>query len=270
MPAGLAAGRARKLGMATLHFPDMLGLIEDRSAALRSAAASAPLAARVPGCPGWTVADLVAHLGEVQLFWAAAVTAGPADSPPSDEAVGDTDPVGALMAWSQSATSQLLSALSEAGPERRCWTWWDAAIAPRTAGAVARHQVQEASVHAHDAQQACQQAMPLPAAAAADGVAEYLSVELPSNGPWPHDPGVIAVDAGQGGSWQIDLGPDGATHRPRAGAGSPAAGARRTATITADPGDLVLAFYRRSPDAILQVDGDAGLVRQLLAWPNLD
>ena len=60
--------------MQTLSFDDMLALIDDRSAALREAAAQAGLAAQVPGCPDWTVSDLVAHLGEVQLFWAAVVT----------------------------------------------------------------------------------------------------------------------------------------------------------------------------------------------------
>ncbi len=47
----------------------MLTLVQDRSDALRAAAAQAGLATRVPGCPDWTVSDLVAHLGEVQLFW---------------------------------------------------------------------------------------------------------------------------------------------------------------------------------------------------------
>ena len=53
----------------------MLALIEDRSAVLRVAAAEAGVDAPVPGCPDWTVADLVAHLGEVHLFWTAVVAA---------------------------------------------------------------------------------------------------------------------------------------------------------------------------------------------------
>lgn len=59
-----------------LRFPDWLELVEDRSAALRKAAGTADGQARVPGCPDWTVRDLVAHLGQVQRFWAAAVAAG--------------------------------------------------------------------------------------------------------------------------------------------------------------------------------------------------
>ncbi|NUS16292.1 MAG: hypothetical protein HOY69_33660, partial [Streptomyces sp.] len=59
------------------RFDDWLGLIEERSAALRSAARAAPSGAVVPACPGWTVEELVAHAGERQRFWAAAVAAGP-------------------------------------------------------------------------------------------------------------------------------------------------------------------------------------------------
>lgn len=62
--------------MQKLSYPDMLALIADRSEALRTAAAAAGFEARVPGCPDWSVADLVGHLGEVQLFWAADVNAG--------------------------------------------------------------------------------------------------------------------------------------------------------------------------------------------------
>jgi Mycothiol maleylpyruvate isomerase N-terminal domain len=36
-------------------------------AALRQAAAAAELTAPVPSCPGWTMADLVAHVGVTYL-----------------------------------------------------------------------------------------------------------------------------------------------------------------------------------------------------------
>src|SRR5215472_1836214 len=108
--------------MKTLSFPAALALIDDRSAALRTAAAAAGMAARVPSCPDWTVEDLVAHLGAVQLFWAADVAAGPATGPPSDETVGDAEPEGDLLQWSADATARLIGALHDAGPDRLCWT----------------------------------------------------------------------------------------------------------------------------------------------------
>jgi len=48
-----------------------------------------------------------------------------------------------------------------------------ASSAPSTSGAVAWHQVQEAAVHARDAQEAAGHAGPLPAVVAADGVQEF-------------------------------------------------------------------------------------------------
>jgi uncharacterized protein (TIGR03083 family) len=253
--------------MDPLSFPAALALIDDRSAALRTAAAAAGMTTQVPGCPAWTVADLVAHLGVVQLFWAADVVAGPASDPPPDDAVGDTEPQGELLEWSADATARLLAALTDAGPDRMCWTWWEeTAVAPNTAGAVARHQVQEAGVHAYDAQQAGGRAEPLPSAVAADGVAEYLTVELPTNGPWPYEPGTVVLETGAGGTWLVSLMPEG-VHVLEGGAHGHV---NRTATVTADPSDMVLSFYRRDIGHPLQIDGDPDLVPQLLAWPNLE
>jgi uncharacterized protein (TIGR03083 family) len=253
--------------MDRLSFPDMLALIDDRSFALREAAAQAGLAAQVPGCPDWTVSDLVTHLGHVQLFWAAVVVVGPADAPPGDDVIGDREPHGDLLTWAADATGKLVRALEEAGPDRNCWTWWEeVAMAPNTSAAIARHQVQEAGVHAFDAQQAAGHSLPLPADVAADGVNEYITVELPTNGPWPYEPATIILETGAGGSWLLDLGTNG-LHVLE---GDEHGGAKPTATITADPSDMVLAFYRRDTAHDLQITGDAELVPQLINWPNLD
>ena len=252
--------------MQKLSFPDMLDLIEDRSAALRAAAAEAGQEARVPGCPDWSVADLIAHVGEVQLFWAAVVGAGEADGPPDPEAVGDTEPHGDLLAWSADATDRLVLELRNAGPDRMCWTWWESSGAPMNSAAVARHQIQEAGVHAYDAQQAAGQAQPLPDAVAADGVGEYLTVELPTNGPWPYQPGTVVLETGAGGSWVLDLESPAITVL----LGDEHGTAKPTATVTADPSDMVLSFYRRDPIGKLQIEGASELVPQLLDWPNLD
>lgn len=250
--------------MPSLSYDDMLFWVEDRSNALRASAAGADPAARVPGCPDWSVEDLVGHLGGVHLFWAAAVAAGPADGPPDSDAVGDQNPHGDLFEWSANAAAKLLAALRDAPPDRGCWTWWESSGAAMTAGAVARHQVQEAGVHAFDAQQAAGAAASLPAAVAADGVGEYLTVGLASMGPWPHEPASIRLEAGAGGSWLVELGPDGAAASEKPGGNGVSA-----ATVTADPADLILAFYRRTPHE-LRIDGNAELVARLLEWPDMD
>jgi uncharacterized protein (TIGR03083 family) len=68
-----------------LEFPDLLRLIDERSTAFRAAVAATPsLDTQVPTCPGWTLFDLVKHLGGGDRFWAAIVSAGPADAPPAE------------------------------------------------------------------------------------------------------------------------------------------------------------------------------------------
>ncbi|HYK26386.1 MAG TPA: maleylpyruvate isomerase family mycothiol-dependent enzyme, partial [Streptosporangiaceae bacterium] len=249
--------------METLSFDAMVALVQERSDALRAAATEAGMTARVPGCPDWTAADLISHLGGVHRFWAASVAAGPSEDPP--EGV-DEEVHGDLLEWSADATAQLVQALQDAGPDRLCWTWWEEfGFTPNTSEAIARHQVQEAAVHAFDAQQAAGHGEPLPPAIAADGVNEYLTVELPTNGPWPYEPATVIVSAGRGGDWLIDLEPEG-LHVLEGGQHG---GVKPYATVTGDPSDIVLAFYRRD-HGDLQVEGDEALVPQLINWPNLD
>jgi uncharacterized protein (TIGR03083 family) len=246
-----------------MTFDDMLRLIEDRSAALRAAAAEVSPDSLVPGCPDWTVRDLVAHLGEVQRTWAVIVAAGPAADPPAEDQVPGAEPSGDLARWSAGSTRELVTALAAAGPDRPCWTWWAGqGGAPATSGAVARHQVQEAAVHAFDAQQAAGQAAALPGGIAADGVDEYLAVSLPAQGPWPHDPGHVALATIDAGTWVVSLTGDGA----RAAPGAP--GAALGARIRGTASDVLLALYGRLGADALDIDGDEELAGQFLEWPD--
>ena len=180
-------------------FPEFLALIDDRSTALRAAALD--LDARVPGCPEWTQRDLIVHLGRVQRWWSVIVVAGPAEGAPPFERRGDMDPHGDLLDWSAESTRMLLAALGQVGPDAACWTWWPRSDAPQTAGAVARHQVQEAGVHAYDAQEAIGKIEPIPAAVAVDGVGEFLQVTYGAEGAWPHRPARVRFVASEGPLW---------------------------------------------------------------------
>ena len=132
-----------------------------------------------------------------------------------------------------------------------------------TAGAVARHQVQEAAVHAWDAQEAIGKPEPIPAAIAVDTIDELLVVTLGSLGAWPHRPARIALSAVEGPSWVVDLTPAGAKADPSA-SGEP------LATIHGAASDLVLAVYKRIPADRVEVDGDREAVEQFLAWTDTE
>ncbi|MEU3529255.1 maleylpyruvate isomerase family mycothiol-dependent enzyme [Streptomyces sp. NPDC038707] len=253
-----------------LEFPARLRLIDERSVALRAAVSSGTgLDARVPSCPEWTLFDLVRHLGGGHRFWAAVVAAGPAGAPPVErQAVSDAPrDRDALLEWSAESTRRLLSALRAAGPEAGCWAWWSVSGSPRTAGAVARHQVQEAAVHAYDAQLAVGAAQPLPDEAALDGVAEFLSTCCTTTSAWPHEPAVVDYHATEGRSWRLALSADGAraTRLPVPGT-APAADACARGTA----GELVLALYGRIPVDSLELDGDRRLFDLLHAWEPED
>lgn len=263
-------------------FGTLLERIEDRSAALRTAAGKAGARARVPGCPDWAVADLVAHLGGVQRFWAAAVAAGrpAADAagappqavglPPDEDAVPGREPPrdpGELLAWSAESTLVLIDALRAAGPDTVCWTWWAESGNPSTSWAVARHQVQEAAVHARDAQEAADAPEAVPREVALDGVDEFLHVGLGSMDGWPHSPARVAVVADEGPAWTLILDGTGASAIRRPPGEGPQAGA----TLSGSASDLLLGLYRRVPlgEGALRLAGDSELARQLVVWSPL-
>lgn len=253
----------------TLEFPDLLRLLEERSTAFRGLVAAAPdLDVPVPTCPGWTLFELAQHVGQGRLRWAAIVAAGPADerpagTAPSDAVAAPCEPE-ALNAWLAASVDELDRALRDAGPNRGCWTWWDDSQSPQTAGAVARHQVQEVAVHTHDAQLALGGPQPLPVEVAVDGVEEFLSTCNATTSPWPHPPAALDYHATEGPSWRLHLSQEGARFNrlPAGGAasGPPELSARGSAS------ELVLSMYGRIPPRSLELEGDARVLDRLVAW----
>jgi uncharacterized protein (TIGR03083 family) len=250
---------------ATLEFPVLLRLIDERAAAFRAAVMSAPgLELKVPTCPEWTLLDLAQHLGTVHLDWAAIVSAGPAATAPAGSAATVPREREPLLAWSAGSTRLLLDALREAGPDRGCWTWWGPSQSPQTSGAVARHQLQEAMVHTYDAEVVVGTSSPLPDEAALDGVEEFLSTCCAWTAPWPHEAAAVDFHATEGRSWRLTLSADGArtTRLPAPGAGPNVADASARGTAA----ELVLVFYDRIPIDSLQLDGDLRLFDLLRQW----
>ncbi|MEU5387455.1 maleylpyruvate isomerase family mycothiol-dependent enzyme [Kitasatospora cineracea] len=244
----------------SLGFPELLDLVDERSAALRKAVADAPdLTVRVPSCPDWTLSDLVDHLTAVHLFWASAVAAGP-DFVPTRPEPETGLPLDRALANSEAATAALLAALREAGPDRPCWTWWRDGDTPSTSGTIARHQVQEAAVHAHDAQLAVGAPLPLPERAALDGLDEFPDLYWPLSAPWPHAPVTVRLHTTEGPALSYDLAPA----EPATPAQPPTA-----LELTGPASDLLLTLHRRRPPTGLLTTGDPALLDHLLSWTRL-
>jgi uncharacterized protein (TIGR03083 family) len=217
--------------------------------------AGADLDTRVPTTPKWSVRDLAHHVGTVQRYWSENVRArNPAER--SGGKLTSLPPDSDLLAWLGWCAYSLLSALREAGPDAPAWAWWDDPT-PRTAGAVARHQAQEAAVHRWDAEGSVGSPAPLPPELATDGVPEFIEVMVGSD--------VVALRGAMtlhavdtGASWKVGTDASGAG----AGAGS---GPTRTADLHATASDLVLMLYRRLPVPDADVDGDPMLVASFLS-----
>jgi uncharacterized protein (TIGR03083 family) len=231
-------------------FDDAVAAIGAESRRLSDVVALADLDARVPTTPKWSVRDLAHHIGTVQWYWAENVRA----KNPAERSGGsltslplDSD----LLAWLGWCTYSLISALRAAGPESPSWAWWGDPT-PHTAGAVARHQAQEAAVHRWDAEGAVGSSAPLPAELATDGVPEFIEVMV--------GPDVVALRGAvtlhavdTGASWNVGPDPSGA------------GGSSRTAELHATASDLVLMLYRRLAVPDTDVDGDPMLVASLLS-----
>jgi uncharacterized protein (TIGR03083 family) len=249
-----------------LGFPDRLRLLEEQAAVLRATVASAPsLDAQVPTCPGWTLWDLVQHMGAGQCYWGAVVAAGPADAPPggredfADAAPKEREP---LLAWSATATRRMVDAFRDAGADAPCWTWWEDSESPQTAGAVAWHQLVEMSVHIYDAQVTVGDGQPVPTEVALDAIGDILSTGCATSSAWPHEPAELDFVAAEGPAWRLSLSADGArsARLPQADA------APADATMRGTAHELVMTFYDRLQIADAEVDGPRRLFELLRDW----
>ncbi|NLT54659.1 MAG: GNAT family N-acetyltransferase [Actinomycetales bacterium] len=117
---------------------------------IESVTLSADLGRAVPACPGWSVGDLLAHLGTVHRRAAGWVRSGrcprtvPAPPPGPADGAGSGD---ALWRWYADGWRDLRDVLAAAGPETPAATWspWEA-----TLGFWRRRMVHETAVHSRD------------------------------------------------------------------------------------------------------------------------
>jgi uncharacterized protein (TIGR03083 family) len=146
--------------------------IEAAGSALVAAGRSAP-DLRVPWCPDWTVASVVAHIGSVHewvtgMVSTAASDRAPFPNPPELTGVDLAD-------WADERRAQLLDALRAADPDRPMWAF-GLTVPTRF---WARRQTHETSVHAVDATAAAGQAWTIPGDVADDGLDEFLGLFVP-------------------------------------------------------------------------------------------
>lgn len=169
----------------------------DRTSLFRSEAAAFEKAVRravdpgeplppVPSCPGWSVSDLVGHLGGVHRYLAHVLRerlAAPPD--PGGLALPQVpaDPQ-ALADWFAQGARELTGLWDELGPDTPVWSW----SAEQTSGLWLRMQVIELAVHRWDAQSATGTPDPLDPALATDAVTQTFEVMAPARRTWQPAP----------------------------------------------------------------------------------
>lgn len=235
-----------------------LTAVRQEGAGLRAAATTETFDAKVPSCPGWTVATLLRHTGTGLRWLAAHIGRGVVSEPADEQAEGLPDG-DALLPWWDASLTQAVDALDRTDPALPAWNW-----APRAkvAGFWHRRYAHELAMHRWDAQVSVGLPEPVETALAVDGVTEVLDTWLPANGTRAERDGVVQLIADDTeDSWIIRVRGtaisllDTATLLPE----------DRPVHVQASgsASDLVLALYGRVPFDVLDVAGDESLLDAL-------
>jgi uncharacterized protein (TIGR03083 family) len=241
-----------------------LGAVRSDGPAFQAAVLAAEKDTPVPTCPGWTVADLVGHLGRVYVWVRSHVSRGVTSAP---ERRGGDGPAEVsewpeTVAWWAAELASLLELLDALDPEMPAWNW---APQPKKAAFWHRRMAHETAVHRWDAQFAVGAAEPMEAKLAADGIGEVLDTWLPAGrrkGPTDREGVVhlVASDAAQ--EWYVRLRGEGiALLDTDTLLDSDDHHTRVEAVGTAS--DLLLALYGRVQFDVVDVSGDASLLTAL-------
>ncbi len=189
--------------------PDHLSQLDRATDRFARVLAEGDLDAPVPPCPGWRLADLGAHLGEIHQWADHAVVAGNPDavlSPaPSDRA--------GLVEWYRQSAQALLGTLQQTDPATPAWGFGPK---PRTAAFWFRRQAHEATLHLWDAVASQGERLPVDGELAEDGIDEVVTVFFPRQVRLGRIPALEHSLALAGGDRRWVLAGDGSARPPQA------------------------------------------------------
>jgi uncharacterized protein (TIGR03083 family) len=219
-------------------------------------AASGDLAADVPGCPGWTVRDLLSHVLGVYRHKLVALRTDAAP-PPRDDEWGAVPEGGDVVAALRESYADLRAQLEARDADDPSWSWWPP---EQTVGFWQRRMAQETTVHRWDAESAAggpDSAGDVPDDLAVDGIDELLGW---LRWPWDDEPqddasGQKVLVATDDHSWTVTLGRTEVT--VEAGAGE------ADALLAGPASGLLLQLWGRPGDHGVASTGDETALRLL-------
>lgn len=263
-------GRAGSAPVVPFRRPDFMSptysdtLVEENDR-LASLLATADPELPVPTCPGWSVQQLLRHVGRGHRWAAQMIASGATEVLDPRRVAGGKPPEGGpevAAQWLRDGAGELLDAVAAAGPDAPVWTF----TGPQPASWWIRRRLHEATVHRADAALAAGRPFEIAPPTAADGVSEWLDLlaARPAGDEPPLADGTVlhlhATDEGLGpaGEWTV-TGTGGRVVWEQ-GHGKGAAAVRGDAAV------LLQAVLRRVPadDARLQVLGEPGVWRTWL------
>jgi uncharacterized protein (TIGR03083 family) len=153
---------------------EWISLLEEHTARLAGVLAAGDLAAPVPACPDWTLADLGEHTRRVHAWATHAVVEGNPDGTPPPAAGPDQE---ALAAAYREAAGSLVDVLRRTAPDAPAWTFGSEQVSAFWR----RRQVHEVTMHLYDAlaSQGRSEEWAIAPELAWDGVEEVVSLFYP-------------------------------------------------------------------------------------------
>lgn len=224
--------------------------LADNAAQLGEAAARAAWSDPVPGCPDWTVRDLISHVGVVHR-WAAAIVSGGIDKPTDQAEAAEATKPGddGLLDWYAAGHRALVETLRSAPAEVACFAFLPA---PSPLAFWARRQALETAIHRADAQAAAGIPVTIAGDLAQDGIDELL-VGFGSR-KREFEPGTLRLEPVGAEAWTIALTTEGAK------ANRSADSAPSDATVSGDAGQVYLWLWNRPAD--VTITGDLAVARR--------
>jgi uncharacterized protein (TIGR03083 family) len=239
---------------------EYLDVLHHEATSLLVAARGAGPSAPVPGCPAWTVTDLVWHLGEAHDFWGyvvreRALAPDAYQAPPRPTAPSPAEEFEAVHTFASERAAELHRVLSETDPATPVWTW----TPKQDVEFVLRRMAHETAVHRVDAEHAAGREHRLDGILAADAIDEFLAYFLPNMwSPPPPLAGSVHVHCTDevvpegDGEWTI---------RPGEGADCNVSRdhAKADTALRGEAHDLLMVLWRRAPLDVVTVFGDETL-----------
>jgi len=246
-----------------MEVSEYIDYVESEGKGFATAADAGELSVEIPPCNGWTMRELVRHLGMIHL-WAAATVAFPHDDWLDVDELPDLVPFWPelanggeypadreLVGWYRDTLANLIAVLRSAPADHECFSFLPA---PTPLTMWARRQASEIACHRFDAEVARGIATTYDPQYAADILDELLSGFAPRLSKIEVDSTrtlhINATDVDE--HWYLTIGPDGTT-TTREGSGA-------DLTATGSAAELYLLFWNRTPDDTVELVGDTDLM----------